>query len=260
MVHILNPSSSHFLLKMSSSQFTFSIYMLTFAFFLQTIFGVSPPLNNICSGSENFTTNDQYESNLRKLLGNLNYQTPPLGFGLGSVGWYPYQTYGLALCRGDIAAADCKACVNEASNEIHKRCPYDKGAIIWYDNCLLKYSNKDFLGQIDNENWFYLLNVQNVSGPTIFNQKTRELLSQLAKDASFTVKKYAVGELKLGLGESTKLYGLAQCTWDLSTIECFQCLYNAIDQLPSCCDGKQGGRVVGGSCNIRYEIYPFVSA
>ena len=260
MVHILNPSSSHFLLKMSSSQFTFSIYMLTFAFFLQTIFGVSPPLNNICSGSENFTTNDQYESNLRKLLGNLNYQTPPLGFGLGSVGWYPYQTYGLALCRGDIAAADCKACVNEASNEIHKRCPYDKGAIIWYDNCLLKYSNKDFLGQIDNENWFYLLNVQNVSEPTIFNQKTRELLSQLAKNASFTVKKYAVGELKLGLGESTKLYGLAQCTWDLSTIECFQCLYNAIDQLPSCCDGKQGGRVVGGSCNIRYEIYPFVSA
>ena len=115
------------------------------------------------------------------------------------------------------------------------------------------------MGQIDNENWFYLLNVHNVSEPTIFNQKTRELLSQLAKDASFSVKKYAAGELNLGLGESTKLYGLAQCTWDLSTIECFQCLEDAIDQLPSCCDGKRG-RVVGGSCNIRYEIYPFVSA
>ncbi|KAM3742041.1 hypothetical protein ACB098_07G042900 [Castanea mollissima] len=176
------------------------------------------------------------------------------------VSWYPYQTYGLALCRRDIAAADCKACVNEASNEIHRRCPYDKGAIIWYDNCLLKYSNKDFLGRIDNENWFSLLNVKNVSEPTIVNQKTRELLSQLAKGASFTVKKYGVGELNLGLGESTKLYGLAQCTWDLSTTECFQCLDDAMGQLPSCCDGKQGGRVVGGSCNIRYEIYPFVSA
>ncbi|KAM4097985.1 hypothetical protein ACJW30_07G043200 [Castanea mollissima] len=178
----------------------------------------------------------------------------------GLVSWYPYQTYGLALCRRDIAAADCKACVNEASNEIHRRCPYDKGAIIWYDNCLLKYSNKDFLGRIDNENWFSLLNVKNVSEPTIFNQKTRELLSQLAKGVSFTVKKYGVGELNLGLGESTKLYGLAQCTWDLSTTECFQCLDDAMGQLPSCCDGKQGGRVVGGSCNIRYEIYPFVSA
>ena len=157
----------------------------------------------------------------------------------------------------DATATDCKTCVNEASNEIHKLCPYDKGAIIWYDNCHLKYSNKDFLGQIDNENWFSLLNVQNVSNPTIFNQKTRVLLSQLAKDASFTTKKYAVGELKLR--ESTKLYGLAQCTWDLSTIECFQCLDDAISQLPSCCDGK-GGRVVGGSCKIRYEIYPFLSS
>ncbi|KAL4614433.1 hypothetical protein ACB092_07G054500 [Castanea dentata] len=213
---------------MSSSHFTFSIYFLTFALFLQTIFGDSP-LFHICSNSENFTTNDQYEKNLRKLLGNLNYQTPPLGFGLGSVGWYQYQTYGIGLCRGDVATTDCKTC-----------------AIIWYDNCLLKYSNKNFLGQIDNENWFSLLNVQNVSDPTIFNQKTRELLSQLATEAS--------------LRESTKLYGLAQCTWDLSSNDFFQCLDDAIGQLPSCCDGKEGGRVVGGSWNIRYEIYPFLSS
>ncbi|KAL4614430.1 hypothetical protein ACB092_07G054200 [Castanea dentata] len=213
---------------MSSSHFTFSIYFLTFALFLQTIFGDSP-LFHIFSNSENFTTNDQYEKNLRKLLGNLNYQTPPLGFGLGSVGWYQYLTYGIGLCHGDVATTDCKTC-----------------AIIWYDNCLLKYSNKNFLGQIDNENWFSLLNVQNVSDPTIFNQKTRELLSQLATEAS--------------LRESTKLYGLAQCTWDLSSNDCFQCLDDAIGQLPSCCDGKEGGRVVGGSWNIRYEIHPFLSS
>ena len=243
---------------MSSTLFTFSIYLLTFGLFLQTTFGASP-LFHICSSSKNFTTNDPYESNLKTLLGNLYYQTPSLGFGLGLVGWYPYQTYGLALCRGDVAATDCKTCVNEASNEIHKLCPYDKGAIIWYDNCLLKYLNKDFLGQIDNENRFYLLNVQNVSEPQIFNQKTRELLSQLAKEAStLTPKKYAVGEVEVG--ESTKVYGLAQCTWDLSSTDCLQCLDDAIAQLPSCCDGKEGGRVVGGSCNIRYEIYPFLSA
>ncbi|KAM4097986.1 hypothetical protein ACJW30_07G043300 [Castanea mollissima] len=214
---------------MSSSHFTLSIYFLTFALFLQTIFGASP-LFHICSNSENFTTNDQYEKNLRKLLANLNYQTPPLGFGLGSVGWYQYQTYGIALCRGDLATTDCKTC----------------------------YSNKNFLGQIDNENWFSLLNVQNVSDPTIFNQKTRELLSQLATEASVSTKKYAAGHKELR--ESTKLYGLAQCTWDLSSNDCFQCLDDAIGQLPSCCDGKEGGRVVGGSWNIRYEIYPFLSS
>ncbi|KAB1200579.1 Cysteine-rich repeat secretory protein 38 [Morella rubra] len=241
---------------MASRHFTFSFYVLTFALLLQTLSAASP-LFQVCSRSENFTANSPYESNLKKLLRNLNYQTPSLGFGLGSVGQHPYQTYGLALCRGDVAAKDCKTCVSEASNEIHKRCPYNKGAIIWYDNCLLKYLNRDFFGQIDNQNKFALYNIRVVSNPTTFNQKTRELLSLLAKKASVTPKLYAAGELELG--ESKKLYGLTQCTRNLSSIDCSTCLDGIIDELPRCCDGK-GGRVVGGSCNFRYEIYPFVSA
>jgi hypothetical protein len=236
--------------------YSFSIYLLTFAL-LQSIYGARP-LKHICSNPENFTTNDPYDSNLRKLMGNLYYQTPPQGFALGLVGQDPYKTYGLALYRGDVEATDCRTCGNEASSDIHKRCPYNKGAIIWYDHCLLKYLNTDFLGQIDNQNKFYLWNVQKVSEPTTFNQKTRELLSLLAKEASVTPKLYAVGELELE--ESRKLYGLVQCTRDLSTSDCFKCLDGIIGELPRCCDGKKGGRVVGGSCNMRYEIYPFVSA
>jgi hypothetical protein len=239
---------------------SFSIYLLTISLLLQTIFGASSYLNHVCSSSGNFTTNDLYESNLRKLMGNLYYQTPPQGFGLGIVGQDPYKTYGLALCRGDAEVSDCRTCVNEASSEIHKLCPYNKGAIIWYDNCLLKYLNSDFLGQIDNQNKLYMYNLRNVSEPTSFNQKTRELLSSLAKEASETPKHYAVGEIELELEESRKLYGLAQCTWDLSTSDCFMCLDGIIGELPHCCDGKEGGRIVGGSCNIRYEIYPFVTA
>jgi hypothetical protein len=73
---------------------SFSIYLLTFALLLQTIYGASP-LFHFCSSSENFTTNDPYASNLRKLLGNLYYQTPPQGFGVGSVGQDPYKANGL---------------------------------------------------------------------------------------------------------------------------------------------------------------------
>ncbi|KAG2687967.1 hypothetical protein I3760_09G073500 [Carya illinoinensis] len=250
---------------MSSShiEFTSSIYLIlmTFALLLQTVFGASP-LYHFCSNSRNFTSNDPYESNLRKLLSVLNYKTPPQGFALGSLGKYQYQTHGLALCRGDVNASECKTCVNEASNEIHKRCPYNEGAIIWYDNCLLKYMNKYFFGQIDNENKFYMLNVKNVSNinPQVFNQQTRDLLSRLSKEASGNPKMYAVGEVEI-MGDQSKkikLYGLAQCTRDLSRTNCFKCLEGAIDGLPRCCDGKEGGRVVGGSCNVRYEIYPFV--
>ena len=88
--------------------------------------------------------------------------------------------------------------------------------IIRYDNCLLKYSNLDFFGKIDYQNRFYMWNLRNVSDPIWFNQKTKNLLSQLSEEAYVAPKMYATGELELG--ESEKLYGLVQCTRDLSTV------------------------------------------
>ncbi|KAJ4729980.1 Cysteine-rich repeat secretory protein [Melia azedarach] len=241
---------------LSSSKFFPCLSLLTFAFLLQTVFGADP-LFHFCSSSENFTANDPYEANLDKLMGYLDYQTPTTGFGKGAVGKEPSRTYGLALCRGDVSNSDCKNCVVDAGSEIRKRCPYNKAAIIWYDYCLLKYTDKGFFGQIDNKNKFYMWNLRVVSEPESFNQKTRELLSQLAGEAYATPKLYAVGEMQLS--KSERLYGLTQCTRDLSSADCKKCLDGIIGELPSCCDGKEGGRVVSGSCNFRYEIYPFVN-
>ncbi|KAK4286238.1 hypothetical protein QN277_002823 [Acacia crassicarpa] len=241
---------------MSSSNLSSIIILFTTFGLLQTCFGADP-LFHFCSNSGNFTAHSPYELNLKSVISLLNYKTPPTGFGKASVGTGQSQTaYGLSLCRGDVSASDCKTCVSEASSEIRKLCPYNKGAIIWYDNCLYKYLDSDFFGQIDETNRFYMWNLQNVSDPTTFNYRTKEFLSRLAKAASGNPKMFATGEIKLGISET--LYGLTQCTRDLSSIDCKKCLEDAIGELPNCCDGKEGGRVVGGSCNFRYEIYPFV--
>ncbi|KAJ4729983.1 Cysteine-rich repeat secretory protein [Melia azedarach] len=243
---------------MSSLRFSSTFYLLSFAFLLQTAFGADiNPLFRSCS-NETFTANIPYQINLNKLMGYLYYQAPPTGFGLASLGQNPNQVHGLALCRGDVSTSDCKTCVADASSNIRKNCPYSKHATIFYDNCFLKYSNEDFFGQIDNGPKWYMWNVNNVSNPVISNEKSKELLSHLAKQASTSPKLYAAGELEME--ESKKLYGLAQCTRDLSYDDCKLCLDGIIDDLPSCCDGKQGGRVITGSCTIRYEIYPFVKA
>ncbi|KAG5568385.1 hypothetical protein H5410_064600 [Solanum commersonii] len=52
---------------------------------------------------------------------------------------------------------------------------------MWYDNCFLKYSNKDLLGNIDNMNKFYMWNVcvgQKRNSPPIskFKNQNREHL------------------------------------------------------------------------------------
>ncbi|KAH7860617.1 hypothetical protein Vadar_015597 [Vaccinium darrowii] len=241
---------------MSSSRLLSPLLLLSFSLLLQLALA-TPPLFHICSSSENFTLNSPYDTNLNKLMSYLYSKTPITGFGSGSLGVSPNKAYGLALCRGDVQRTDCQACVAEAETEIKKRCQYNKGAIIWYDYCLLKYSNVDFFGNIDDQNKFALYNVQNVSDPVYFNKKTKELLGNLAEEAYVSSKMYSAGEMMIG--ESKKLYGLVQCTRDLSSVDCKKCIDGAIDKLPSCCDGKQGGRVVGGSCNVRYEIYPFVN-
>ena len=243
---------------MSFSRFTSFLCFLSLFLFLQTVYGAENYLFHFCSSSEKFIDNGPYETNLNKLMGYLYLAAPPTGFGKGSVGQNYDQVKGLALCRGDVSNADCRACITEASSEIRKLCPDNKAAIVWYDHCLLKYSNMDFFGHVDNQNRFYMWNLNNVSDPASFNQKTRELLSHLSQQAFVQEKMYAAGELELE--ESKKLYGLTQCSRDLSSSDCKKCLDDGISRLPNCCDGKEGGRVVGGSCNIRYEIYPFVNS
>jgi hypothetical protein len=69
--------------------FTSSLYVLTFVLLLhKPVFGADP-IFQICEKSgnlTNFTTNDPYETNLKKLMGDLSYKTPPSGFSFSSVG------------------------------------------------------------------------------------------------------------------------------------------------------------------------------
>ncbi|XP_061363083.1 cysteine-rich repeat secretory protein 38-like [Gastrolobium bilobum] len=152
------------------------LFSLTLVLLLQTSFEADP-LFHSCSSSEIFTSNTPYESNLKTLINSLIYKTPSTGFGVSSVGQYESQpVYGLALCRVDVSPTECKTCVIEATKEILNLCPYNKGAIIWYDNCLFKYLDTDFISKIDEANKFSLLNVQDVSDPNMFNYMTKELL------------------------------------------------------------------------------------
>ena len=81
-------------------------------------------------------------------------------------------------------------------------------------------------------------------------------MSGKAASGGSSSKMYATGELELEAPR--KLYGLVQCTRDLSGSDCKKCLDEAISELPICCDGKRSGRVPGGSCNVRYELNSFL--
>uniref|UniRef100_A0A7N0TRZ8 Cysteine-rich receptor-like protein kinase 29 n=1 Tax=Kalanchoe fedtschenkoi TaxID=63787 RepID=A0A7N0TRZ8_KALFE len=68
-------------------------------------------------------------------------------------------------------------------------------------------------------------------------------------------QKFAIGDASYA--NYTRIYGLVQCTPDLSEVQCSNCLDRSFRDITNAFNGKQGGRVIGPSCNFRYEIDQF---
>ncbi|XP_002518555.2 cysteine-rich receptor-like protein kinase 10 [Ricinus communis] len=217
---------------------------------------------HFCSNTTTFTPNSTYQTNLNQVLSSLsNNANNSIGFFNIPSGQQPDDVYGSFLCRGDVSTDVCQDCVTFATQDIVKRCPIEKVAIVWYDQCLLRYENQSFISTMDQTPGVFLSNTQDISDPDRFDNLLATTMENLATDASSA----ASGEKKFAATEDNftafqKLYSLVQCTPDLSNPGCRQCLQGAISNLPSCCGGKRGANVLYPSCNVRYEVYPFFNA
>ncbi|EHA8591241.1 cysteine-rich receptor-like protein kinase 10 [Cocos nucifera] len=208
----------------------------------------------------NYTANSTYETNLNLLLPDLVSNASLFG-GYSSVmiGQFPNQTYGLALCRGDVNASLCHSCLETASQDILQLCPYKIEAIVWYDDCLLHYSNLWSLGTTGDSEEILMYNINNITTDRpLFEKLVDELLSAITdRAANNATMRFATGEVNSTETEFPTIYGLVQCTPDLWSSACRQCLQGITDPQPSLFQGKQGARVLGLHCNYRYEIYKF---
>ena len=164
--------------------------------------------------------------------------------------------YGLFLCRGDLTTNECRDCVSTATKEmVQLFCPQRKVAFIWYNECMIRYSNRSFFLVMEDELRKILWNVLDRTEPDRFLQLTFGDLVPRAANASSSAKKFATKETKFT--ELQTPYNLVQCTPNLSSFDCSRCLWGAITKLPTSFGGNRGGRVLYPSCNIRYETFSF---
>ncbi|GMP75203.1 hypothetical protein CsSME_00032377 [Camellia sinensis var. sinensis] len=217
----------------------------------------------MCPNTTTYTPNSTYQSNLDTLFSSLssNSTTTTNGFSNSTAGLSPPDiAYGLFLCRGDVSTDVCQDCVSTATKEVVKKCPNSKDVIIWYDVCMLRYSNQSIFSIADESVIFISDNTQKVTDPNRFDDVLGIIMHDIATRASNGVsgKKFATSEANFT--SLQKVYGLAQCTPDLNAMECNKCLWECISNFPSCCDGKQGARILFPSCNARYELYRFYNA
>ncbi|KAL4643556.1 hypothetical protein ACB092_02G101100 [Castanea dentata] len=238
-----------------------SLFTITLAFLISLSLCLPLAQPEPCSNTGTFSTNSTYANNLNLLLSSLpSNVTANGGFYNTSVGQGPNKVYALALCRGDLDSAKCYTCTNTSSLDITKQCPDQKEAIIWGQDCILRYSNRNIFGTME------VLPSQCVPNPTKisstdldqFNQTLYYLMGSLVTQASLgssRIKYFAVGDKNYS--SSKKVYGLVQCTPDISQMDCRICLEGAVADISSCSGGKEGGRVLKPSCIAWFELFQF---
>ncbi|KAH6789721.1 receptor-like protein related family protein [Perilla frutescens var. frutescens] len=229
-----------------------SSFLLILSLYILTAESADPAAN-FCNDDNK--TNGSISRNIDALLPKLVSGTIQNGFIATSYGGGKEQVYGLAQCRGDVSSSDCSSCIQDAAKEIRNLCPNQADARIWYDYCFLRYTTRKFFGEVDTSGVF-LINVQNVTDPDVFNKKLASLMDRINSEAVKPANK-GLGKGKTDVSEFIRLYALVQCTRDLSEINCAQCLAIAISNFPTVCGNKRGCRVLFSSCYVRYELYPF---
>ena len=182
-------------------------------------------LYHVCPNTTTFNPNSSYETNLNFVISSLSSNaTRDTGFYNVTAGRTPPDVaYGLFLCRGDVTSQVCQDCVATAVNEtVRRRCRGFKQAIIWYDECMLRYSNESFFSQVSERPRVAMYNTQNSTGvPDQFFQVLVDTLKSFVTTQGVndqSGKKFATREENISGLE--RVYSLVQCTPDLSPQQC----------------------------------------
>ncbi|XP_031270575.1 cysteine-rich receptor-like protein kinase 10 [Pistacia vera] len=244
------PSLKFFLL------FLVQIYLVSF---LTGLTSAADPtyLYHDCPNATTFSRNSTFQSNLNFFLSSLvSNAIRSNGFSNGfynaNAGQDPNKVYGLFLCRGDVSPTTCRDCVNFATSDALKLCPVQKDTVIWYDECLFRYSNVSIFSTMDASPMILLSNVNNVTEPARFKQLLGNTMNEAATQVGDSFKKFSTRKGNFTTFQT--LNCLVQCTPDLSSLECDSCLQQSFEGLLS---DTVGGRILFPSCYSRFELYPF---
>ncbi|XP_024024073.1 cysteine-rich receptor-like protein kinase 25 isoform X2 [Morus notabilis] len=229
--------------------------------------------SHFCSNTTTFSPNTTYNSHLNKLLASLSAAAALSEFfAQKTVGVSPpgSSVYGSYLCRGDLDTTACHTCIATATDDAPQRCPFKKEAVLWYDGCMLRYSNRPFFGIMEEKPSSFVVDPWNGTRQEGFKKALEEAImseSALAEAANNTSSngnynnikqiKYYFRTKEVKVTSFQTICSLVQCTPDLESGECRKCLKDAMRMIGSCCEGKEGATILFPSCNVRFELFPF---
>ncbi|CAL5410925.1 unnamed protein product [Camellia sinensis] len=236
------------------------IFLMLSLFLLCDSVSADPKSISCDSSPTNYTPNSRFGNNLKILLESLSSNTPlNQGFNSTAIGNNTDQVYGQALCRGDVTPEVCRDCIKNASQEIMTVCP-TQNAIIWHEFCQVRYAHLPFFSLMMVYNGLYPdsnKQEKNISDRVSFIKVLKDFMNKLSDEATLNPSNpmFVTGKTKFSRNES--IYGLVQCTRDISHSDCRDCLNFEIGDLEGCCSYRQGSTIFSRNCNMRFQLYQF---
>ncbi|CAJ1977955.1 unnamed protein product [Sphenostylis stenocarpa] len=212
-------------------------------------------LGSNCQNTTQEHLSSAYQTNLDKILTWMSSDaSTSRGYNHTSIG-INSTVYGLYDCRGDVVGYFCQFCVSFAAREAPKRCPNSVSAMVWYEYCILRYSNEKFFGDILTHPTWHGVGTKNVSNMAEIKKGEGFVRSLIRKAATETNQLYYLGGFSLS--STQRRYGMVHCSRDLTNEGCTECLEAVLAQVPKCCEQKIGWFIWSGTCMIRYDDQMF---
>ncbi|XP_024004624.1 cysteine-rich receptor-like protein kinase 11 isoform X2 [Eutrema salsugineum] len=239
--------------------------------FVLISFGVSSVSAQTCMDNGNFRPNGPYDTNRRLILSSLpsNVTAQDGLFYNGSIGQEPNRVYAVGMCIPGSDPDDCSECIKTASDGLIQTCPNQTNAFTWPGEptlCHVRYSNTSFSGTADLDPRVLLTNIGDLnSNLTEFRTVWERLVGRMitaaseARNTSSSSNNHYAADTE-ALTSIRTIYALMQCTPDLSTSDCDNCLRQSAIDYQSCCGEKQGGVVMRPSCFFRWDLYTYSKA
>lgn len=224
---------------------------------------------SLCPGMETVALSSQYQTNVDTLISFLSSNTTITRiFHYTTAGNGANQVYGAFFCRIDQTIVFCEECISLAIDSLNAHCRGRRESIVWYDQCLVRYSNESFYGIMDDAPMIPMWNTQNAvdiqnvtSNQTSFLQALQGVLNVVSSEAArgASGQKFATGEDTFvgNLTSINMIYTLAECSPDISVSDCNACLQMTIGNMTELCNMKAGCTVMCPNCNIKYDINAF---
>ncbi|EOA34530.1 hypothetical protein CARUB_v10022074mg [Capsella rubella] len=209
--------------------------------------------------SDNFTQASAYEANRDIVLTSLRLRSSLGSYSNATTGITPDIVRGMFLCRGDISLSSCSDCVQTATLEISRNCTHQKEAFIFYEECMVRYSDSSFFSLVDERPYIIRYSLSYAPNldrfPQTLSDKMDELIINATSSPSLSSTPYFVeSEERVKQFEgSFDLDSLAQCSPDLDPRNCTTCLKLAVKEMLECCNQSRWAQIFTPKCLLRYE-------